>query len=105
MPLRARAGDIDRLVDHFTLSLAQRHSMAPKRLDPEARRILRGFDWPGNVRELKNLLESLFLMTSGEEIGVGDLPPELRPVESGGATVAVLDDTCGNLIQLVQVDN
>jgi catechol 2,3-dioxygenase-like lactoylglutathione lyase family enzyme len=26
------------------------------------------------------------------------------PVESGGATVAVLDDTCGNLIQLVQVD-
>lgn len=27
-----------------------------------------------------------------------------EPVESGGATLAVLDDTCGNLIQLVQVD-
>ena len=92
-PLRARAGDIDRLVDHFTLSLAQRHSMAPKRLAPEARRILREFDWPGNVRELKNLLESLFLMTSGDEIGVADLPPELRRIDSGGSTAGNRDAT------------
>ena len=27
----------------------------------------------------------------------------MEPAEMGGATVAVLDDTCGNLIQLMQV--
>ncbi|MEO1044833.1 MAG: VOC family protein [Pseudomonadota bacterium] len=26
------------------------------------------------------------------------------PVEAGGATIAIFDDTCGNLIQLMQVD-
>ena len=84
-PLRAREGDIDRLLDHFSHSLARHHGIAPKKLSPEVRHILRTFDWPGNVRELRNVLESLVLMTSGEEIGLADLPPELRQVSTGEA--------------------
>ncbi len=79
-PLRARMGDIDRLVDHFSQSLARHHGIEPKTLSPQVRQVFRGFDWPGNVRELKNLLESLLLLTNSDEIGLADLPAGTAPV-------------------------
>ena len=90
-PLRAREDDIDLLVDHFNQSLARRHGIAPKEIDSEVRQIFWDFDWPGNVRELRNLLESLLLMTRGDEIGVADLPPELRQAGAGEATTEPWD--------------
>ncbi|MDJ0894429.1 MAG: sigma-54-dependent Fis family transcriptional regulator [Alphaproteobacteria bacterium] len=89
-PLRARDGDIDQLADHFGHDLARRHGIAPKKLSPEVRQVFRDFDWPGNVRELKNLIESLILLSNGEEITLADLPPEMvgdlvQPTSLAGA--------------------
>ena len=36
------------------------------------------YQWPGNVRELKNVAERLVIRQCGGEIGVEDLPGELR---------------------------
>ena len=38
------------------------------------------YSWPGNVRELRNVVESLVLMTRGEQIGLKDLPANIRAV-------------------------
>ena len=37
--------------------------------------------WPGNVRELENTIEHTYVTCQGSEIGLFDLPPELRMTE------------------------
>src|SRR4051812_49826963 len=45
--------------------------------------------WRGNVRELKNVVERLVVRSSGEEIGVEDLPLDVaRPTPAQVATPA-----------------
>jgi transcriptional regulator with PAS, ATPase and Fis domain len=72
-PLRERGADLDLLVDRFLAELCERFQMAPKRLTPEARRVLAKYPWPGNIRELRHWLESAVLL-SEDEIGVEHLP-------------------------------
>jgi two-component system NtrC family response regulator len=36
------------------------------------------YPWPGNVRELRNVVESLVLTTRGDQIGLKDLPANIR---------------------------
>ena len=46
-------------------------------LTPRAQALLAVFSWPGNVRELENALGHACMLSSGEMIDVGDLPPYL----------------------------
>ena len=63
----------------------------PKRLSPDALRVLVGYAWPGNVREIKHALERAALLSEGELIGERDLPTQVtRPVD--GLTVALPED-------------
>ena len=43
-----------------------------------ALRVLRDYNWPGNVRELENLIQRLVVIVDSNEIGVSDLPPNMR---------------------------
>jgi transcriptional regulator of acetoin/glycerol metabolism len=78
-PLRERREDIGPLVEHFLRRLAKEHNSAPKQLQPEVIAALADHPWPGNVRELRNVVESMFLMASGESLSLDDLPLECRP--------------------------
>jgi len=43
--------------------------------------------WPGNVRQLENAIERALAMLGGrKQIEVGDLPPDLQPVEQDPTT-------------------
>lgn len=75
-PLRERAGDIDRLIDHFNHVLAAKYGVETLDIDVEARHALREHDWPGNVRELRNLIESMILMSTERTVRINDLPEE-----------------------------
>ena len=35
------------------------------------------YDWPGNVRELQRVIERALALTTGDVLGLTDLPPEL----------------------------
>jgi DNA-binding NtrC family response regulator len=76
-PLRARAGDLELLVEHF---LAGR-PLAPT---PAAWKALRAWTWPGNVRELRAevLRWTVFCQ---ERVSLADLAPELRGHENAEA--------------------
>ena len=39
---------------------------------------LKAYAWPGNIRELKNLMARMAVMVDGVEIGLEDLPAEVR---------------------------
>jgi DNA-binding NtrC family response regulator len=76
-PLRARREDIPALAEAFLKLHSARHGRVA-RLGREALDTLVRYDWPGNLRELKNALERSLILARGEEIGVEDLPEEIR---------------------------
>jgi two-component system response regulator HydG len=80
-PLRARAGDVPLLVDHFIHEFAEEHGRPVRGITPEARTALVRYEWPGNVRELRNAIENMVLLARGDVLDQDDVPDTVR---SGG---------------------
>jgi len=58
-----------------------------KQLDPEAARLLAGYDWHrNNVRELKNAIERLIIAAPGDLITADQVPAEFRGGDGQPAT-------------------
>ncbi len=77
-PLRERREDIPLLAEYFLGTLGRENDRTGMRFTPDALRALMGHRWEGNVRELKNLIESLIVLCTHDEIGPRDLPDEYR---------------------------
>jgi DNA-binding NtrC family response regulator len=76
-PLRERREDIPKLCVALLGILGKENGTSPKRLSPAALKALLAYRWPGNVRQLRNALETATLISQGETIEPGDLPPEV----------------------------
>jgi DNA-binding NtrC family response regulator len=72
--LRARSGDVPRLIEYFLAPFARAGKAV--RFDPDAMALLQAYRWPGNVRELRNLIERLQILHEGGDVRASDLPPE-----------------------------
>ena len=87
--LRERREDIVMLARHFLAEAAAELGVERKVLRPEAEDYVANLPWPGNVRQIENTCRWLTVMAAGREVGVGDLPSELRAPErrdrEGGA--------------------
>jgi transcriptional regulator with GAF, ATPase, and Fis domain len=82
-PLRERAEDVPRLVDHF---LARYGRGTPaKTFSAEAMDVLRRHHWPFNVRELQQVVERAVCLVDGSVVGVEDLPEYLQAGASSAA--------------------
>ncbi len=79
--LRERTTDIMPLVEHFLDWFNRETGKAINQLSADVRRILMDFCWPGNVRQLENAIEHAFVTCQGPEIGLFDLPVEIRMME------------------------
>jgi transcriptional regulator with GAF, ATPase, and Fis domain len=77
-PLRARAGDVLELADHFLSHAQERLGRGPFELEQAARKLLAEYDWPGNVRELQNIITRACVLNQGKPISAGELQPWLR---------------------------
>ncbi len=77
-PLRERKSDIPVLVRRFIAEFSRRHDRAFHGISADAMEMLGRYSWPGNVRELRNLVESMVVLAPGHEIGVADIPPQIR---------------------------
>ncbi len=73
-PLRQRPGDVPLLVAHFL----EKFNAGKKALSGDAMQALVTYQWPGNIRELENTIERIVILSHGDEIGVDDLPAEVR---------------------------
>src|SRR5699024_8486533 len=71
--LKVRLEDIPLIISHKLKSLAEVHQMEEKTIDEKIIREFYLYDWPGNIRELFNMLERLFVLTSGRHIYNEDL--------------------------------
>jgi DNA-binding NtrC family response regulator len=91
-PLRERAADIPLLVDVFLDRLATRAGRKGVRVTREATDALARYDWPGNVRQLRNTLEAALTFAESDEIGLADLPAEIRRAGANRGVVAAAGD-------------
>ena len=76
--LRARAGDVLALAQHFVERFAAVHRTGVRGLAAAAAERLMEYAWPGNVRELQNCIERAVALARYEVLGVDDLPEKLR---------------------------
>ncbi len=81
-PLRERVEDVLPLSEHFLMKAAKKIGRSPARLSPQAAAALKAYPWPGNVRELEHAMERIMILSSGPEIAVADLPPEMQPAHT-----------------------
>jgi DNA-binding NtrC family response regulator len=88
-PLRERPEDVLPLAERFLATLGARLGRRASGFTREARDALRACPWPGNVRQLANAIErALVLKGPGEQVGLGDLPPEVASPEREGGPSA-----------------
>jgi two-component system response regulator HydG len=92
-PLRARAGDILLLAQHFLERFSARAGKRVVGLSSAVAKKLLAYPWPGNVRELQNCLERAVAVTRAEEIAVDDLPERVRDHRSANVLVVADDPT------------
>ncbi len=93
-PLRERAEDILPLAEHLLRFFARQSAKTLTGFTDEARAMIRKHPWPGNIRELRNAIERGVILSSGERVGLADLPTQVgaiaRPeVEAGGRVTLV----------------
>lgn len=72
-PLRERAEDIERLIDHFLQHFRVHHGRPNITLSEAARKQLLEYKWPGNVRQLRNVIDSAVVLATKDEIQPHDL--------------------------------
>jgi len=96
-PLRERKEDIPLLISHFL----NRTSDNPKKITPEAMRLLIDYTWKGNVRELENVIERVALLTEKEEITPSNLPAEI--IAQGRADLKSVSELTDEGIDLEQL--
>jgi DNA-binding NtrC family response regulator len=66
--LRERKEDVPLLVNYFLHKLAEKNRSEKKIINREGMKLLIEYHWPGNIRELQNLVERLFVISSGKDI-------------------------------------
>ncbi|MDX1501664.1 MAG: sigma-54 dependent transcriptional regulator [Thermoanaerobaculia bacterium] len=103
-PLRHRAGDLALLSESFLDLFCREHGRQPKRLTQEALEVMERYHWPGNVRELKNVLESIVIFHSGEEIAARDLPSEVRSRSGSPAAGAGVQNLSGEPRTMAEIE-
>ncbi len=88
-PLRQRIDDLPELGRHFVERTCRNFGLEPKRLTPDALRVLQAYSWPGNIRELENVIERTVALEASAIITSGSLPEHLRGAAVGSWTDGV----------------
>lgn len=60
--LNERREDIEQLVNHFSVQIAESSGMPVKEFSKEAVDVLKKLDWTGNIRELRNVVERMMIL-------------------------------------------
>jgi len=93
-PLRHRPEDLTALADSILARVSAQMSKSVTGYTSDALAAILRYTWPGNVRELENAIERACAFTDGAEIGLQDLPAQLRlhAVPSTGVEVRPLSE-------------
>ena len=77
-PLRKRLDDLPLLIGHFLKKYGHAFGKKIDGVSAEVLEVLFRYPFPGNVRELENIVERAAALTDDAQIGLADLPSDLR---------------------------
>jgi two-component system response regulator HydG len=89
--LRARAGDVLLLAQHFLERYAAQSRRPVVGMTSAAADRLQSYGWPGNVRELQNCIERAVALAQFDHFGVDDLPEKIRQYRAPAIDVETND--------------
>ena len=89
-PLRERTSDIPILVRGFLSQLAAENGKENMTISEPAMAALCAARWPGNIRELRNCVENMVVLCRTGEIGLENVPVNIRESSSPGITRDIL---------------
>jgi DNA-binding NtrC family response regulator len=92
-PLRAREGDVARLVEYFTQRFSREFNKRVEGVNAATLERLSLYSWPGNVRELRNALERAVLLADSSVLSQADFPMLGAPAAQEAALDFVLPPT------------
>jgi len=72
-PLRERVRDIPLLLEYYLDYFAHELKTSRKEFSEDAMELLQNYSFPGNIRELRNLVERLYILSSGDIIDADDV--------------------------------
>lgn len=75
--LRERQADIPLLVEHFLELFSDQFNKSFSRVSEEVMDLFMRYSWPGNIRELRHILEHACILSSGGEIALRHMRPDL----------------------------
>jgi PAS domain S-box-containing protein len=101
-PLRQRKEDVGLLISHFIDKFNKQTGKSISGLTSDAAVTLMDYCWPGNIRELENAIEHAFVTCREKEIGLFDLPLEIRHVELRSAECRP-DGTASPFVQMRKI--
>ncbi len=84
--LRERPEDVPELAEAVLRRLGRRMKIPVPVLGKEALAALESYSFPGNVRELENILERAITLSTGGEVGIGDIQLRSTPAVASGAS-------------------
>lgn len=76
--LAEREGDVSLLIEYFFREFVRDKRLASPVFTKTALRKILQYNWPGNIRELRNFCERMFILFSGKDIDLSNLPHEIR---------------------------
>ncbi len=92
-PLREREGDIPLLAHHFLEIFKKKNNKEVKGFSQDTLEVMLQYSWPRNVRQMENAIERAVVLTKGDMIAAGDLPPEiLKAVEPKVQREVLMDE-------------
>jgi len=71
-PLRERKDDIPMLVKHFVDKFNKKSGKGIRKTPVKVLETLKSYDWPGNIRELENVVERAVILSSDDQLQLGD---------------------------------
>ena len=80
-PLRKRKKDIPAIVEHFIKMQNRESAKDLTGIQENALKLFMDYPWPGNVRELRNAIEYAFVVCREQQIGITDIPQEIKSFE------------------------
>ena len=99
-PLRERPEDIGPLVRGLVARYGTKYGKKLFSVCPETLRVLEGFPWPGNLRQLENVVQQAVLVSTGNELKLHHLSPQiLARTDSPAGTLPLHNSFDGTLKQ------
>lgn len=75
--LRDRRDDLYEFLEYFRQGANRELGRKVKGFNEDVLELFEKYDWPGNLREMRNVIKRAVLLTTGEEVTMSAIPPEM----------------------------